>query len=250
MKRAMIFCSVFGCGLTMGCTKSKPTAKDPDSTGSPSVKSSSQLDLDQRKLAKNNLQAITLAIHNYHDSYGALPNVEIKAKPGKTNLSWRVHLLPFLEEQRLYLEFKLDEPWDSPANKRLIAKMPKVYAPVHAKAQPGMTFTRGFTGKGTPFEEGLKLIFGDLADGSSNTVGVIEAGDAVIWTQPGNDIPFDKTKPLPKLGGDVDGDFHAALFNGSGIVIKRDFDEVAMKSAITRNGGEIVDMQKLSPAKK
>lgn len=256
MMRAMMFCCVVGCGLAVGCSKSKPTAKNPDPVTvliddpSQSMEPIGTVDDDQRRLAKNNLHVIMEAVFTYFDSYSTMPNVEIKTKPGKTKLSWRVHVLPYLDQQKLYAEFKLDEPWDSATNKALIGKMPKVCAPVHAKVDPGMTFTRGFAGPGAPFEEGKKLKFLSFPDGSSNTIGLIEAGDAVVWTQPGNEIPFDKTKPLPKLGGDVDGDFHAALFNGLGIVIKRDYDEAAMKGAITINGGEVPEMQKLTPMKK
>ena len=48
---------------------------------------------------------------------------------GKALLSWRVALLPFLEENELYKQFHLDEAWDSDHNKKLLAKMPRVFAP-------------------------------------------------------------------------------------------------------------------------
>src|SRR5262249_46508298 len=77
---------------------------------------------DGRELAKarrqsiNNLKEIALAMHNRHDTYGFLPASAIYSKNGKPLLSWRVELLPFLDQQELYRQFHLDEPWDSEHN--------------------------------------------------------------------------------------------------------------------------------------
>src|SRR5260370_4929892 len=68
----------------------------------------------------NNLKQIGLALHNYNDAYARLPAVANFDKQGKPLLSWRVHLLPFIEQEDLYKEFHLDEPWDSEHNKQLI----------------------------------------------------------------------------------------------------------------------------------
>ena len=56
-------------------------------------------------------------------------------------------------------------------------------------------------------------------------------------------------KPLPMLGKDIDGVFHAARLDGSVFLLKRDFDAEAMKAAITVAGGEVVDFELLSPKK-
>lgn len=79
---------------------------------------------------------------------------------------------------------------------------------------------------------------------------MIEAGESVIWTKPDSDIPFDPKKPLPPLGKDIDGVFHAAWLDGSVIRIKRDFDTEAMMAAITISGGEVFQSELLFPEKK
>ncbi|HMC89933.1 MAG TPA: DUF1559 domain-containing protein, partial [Gemmataceae bacterium] len=72
----------------------------------------------------NNLKQLGLALHNYHDTYGRFPAVANFDKDGKPLLSWRVHLLPFLDEGQLYREFHLNEPWDSAHNKKLVSRLP------------------------------------------------------------------------------------------------------------------------------
>ncbi len=200
-------------------------------------------------VSENNLKQLALAMHNFHDTYNALPKPAIMSKDGKPLLSWRVAILPFIEQNQLYQEFKLDEPWDSPANKKLLAKMPRIYEPVRGKTKvPHSTYYQVFVGPMTMFEVGKKALrLQDTLDGTSNTVMIVEAGEAVPWTKP-EDLPFDpKGKTLPKLGGLFPDGFFAAMGDGSTRWISRNFDPATMRAVITRNGGEVIQPDKLNP---
>ncbi|OWK46735.1 DUF1559 domain-containing protein [Fimbriiglobus ruber] len=197
----------------------------------------------ERVASENNLKQIGLALHGYHDVYGQFPN-NITSKAGKPLLSWRVQLLPFLEEGELYSKFKLDEPWDSEHNKPLVKKLPKIYAPIRVKAKPGETFYQGFTGNGAFFEPTAKINIAGITDGTSNTVMIVEAGTPVIWSKP-DDIPFDPTKPLPKLGGMFDGEFSLLVADGSTLRVKKDFDADEFGKCVTRAGGEVSSFDKI-----
>jgi hypothetical protein len=86
-----------------------------------------------RAKSQNNLKQLGIAIHSYHDVHGFLPT-DVRDADGKPLLSWRVLLLPYLEQEPLYRRFKLDEPWDSENNKPLLALMPEVLrSPMQAK---------------------------------------------------------------------------------------------------------------------
>jgi hypothetical protein len=192
----------------------------------------------------NNMKQFGIAHYNYYDVTGAMAT-DIVDKNGKALLSWRVQLLPYLEQDHIYKQFKLDEPWDSADNKKLIAMMPKVYAPIRVKAKEGETFYQCFTGKDALFGAGKKVSLAGIADGTSNTIIAIEAGDPVIWTKPA-DIAYDEKKPLPKLGGMFDGNFHIGLADGSVMWVRKGFDEKTLRGAITPAGGEVLDMKKLT----
>jgi len=172
--------------------------------------------------SKNNLQQIGLAIHNFNDQHNGLP-VGIADKSGKPGLSWRVAILPLIEQDNLYKQFKLDEPWNSDHNKKLIAMMPKIFSPPGASTN-GYTYYRGSTSKNAMLElpaqpaQAGQLIRGisiaRVPDGLSNTLLVGEASDPVIWTNP-EELPFTPGNP-PKFGGGVFADgFHALLGDGS-----------------------------------
>jgi len=89
----------------------------------------------------------------YHDVNKAFPAPTVYSKDGKPLLTWRVQLLPFLEQQKLFEEFKLDEPWDSPHNIKLLAKMPPQYI-AHGRKGSDLTTTcwQVFVGNGAAFE--------------------------------------------------------------------------------------------------
>jgi uncharacterized protein (TIGR03067 family) len=194
-----------------------------------------------------NLKIIGLAMHNYADANrGTFPPAAICAKDGKPLLSWRVAILPYLDQNNLLKEFKLDEPWDSEHNKKLLDKMPKVYAPpgVDTK-EPNMTFYRVFAGPGTVFDGKMGKRIVAVTDGLSNTILVVEAGEAVPWTKP-DPLPYAAGKPLPKLGGLFKEGFTVLMGDGSTRFLRRNADPQILRAAITCAGGEVVDLDKIT----
>jgi Protein of unknown function (DUF1559) len=186
-------------------------------------------------VSENNLKQLALAMHNYASTYGTFPPAAQTDKDGKALLSWRVLILPYIEEDRLYNEFKLNEPWDGPNNKKLIERMPKVFA-VGDKAGSN-TYYRVFHGKGAAFEGAKGLKIADFTDGTSNTLLIVEADTPVPWTKP-DELEFDAKKDLPKLGGLDKDNFYAAFADGSVKKLPKTIDKDKLKAYITRNGGE------------
>jgi hypothetical protein len=197
------------------------------------------------KASRKNVEQIALAVINCSDTNNGRMPTDILDKDGKPLLSWRVAILPYVEQDNLYKRFKLDEPWDGPNNKKLIERMPKLYAPVRVKAKAGETFYQRFVGKGALFGPKQQPTYpASISDGTSNTALVVEAGEPVVWTKPA-DLPFDANKALPKLGGLFDGEFHVGLCDGSAMLVKKDFDKAAMKRLVTPAAGDIVDKDDL-----
>ncbi len=89
---------------------------------------------------------ILLAMHNYYDVHKSFPPAKRQRDAeGKSKLSWRVYLLPFVEQNELYQQFHLDEAWDSPHNKQLLDKMPDVYKSNAYGDQSRVTIKPGYT---------------------------------------------------------------------------------------------------------
>jgi hypothetical protein len=212
------------------------------------------------KLSEDNLKKIGKAIHAYADDHKNIAprNFPIEERrPGKKGtpseelkkkllLSWRVGILPYLGENDLYKQFKLDEAWDSDNNKKLIEKMPTVFKPVRGKVKEGETYYQGFAGENSFLDPRFgHNIPASIPDGLSNTGMIFEAAEPVIWTKPA-DIPFDVKKPVPKIGGQFDGESLALLCDGTVIHLKKNPDDAEMKNLIQpADGNGIPDWTKL-----
>jgi hypothetical protein len=213
---------------------------DPATTGLALMEAVQRMrDAAARAQGQNNLKQIALAMHNYLATYNRFPAQAAYDKNGKPMLSWRVTILPYIEQQNLYNQFHLDEPWDSEHNKKLLAKMPKIYAtPQDDKTvKEHKTYYQGFFGKGAFFEgkKGLRMP-ADFPDGTSNTFMIVEASKAVPWTKP-EDIPYDPAKPLPKLGLPGAAAFMASLCDGSVRTCSHKISEKTLHLVIQRNDG-------------
>jgi len=201
-----------------------------------------------RSRSANNLKQIGMAMHLHHDNHGTFPAHAIYSKDGQMPLlSWRVAILPFIEEQALYNQFKLDEPWDSEHNKKLIAKMPKTYEPVGLGAKgEGLTYYQVFTGKDSVFDGPNKAKMpGSFKDGTSNTVLAVEAKEPVIWTKPDDLVLPKMGDKMPELGGMFTNGMNLLFCDASVQWVRTDIDPVTLRAIITPSGGEVVDRNKL-----
>jgi hypothetical protein len=201
-----------------------------------------------RLQAQNNLKQIGIAFHNYHDTYGLLPihgvgpkGVALKNPTDKPLLSWRVAILPYIGEGALYKEFKLDEPWDSEHNKKLITKMPAIYAGLGKPNKLGETHLQMVIGP-SALRPGMRMP-ASFPDGTSNTIAVIEAANTVTWTKP-DDVMLPGKEPSKdlkkKFGGQFPGGFNVLLWDGSVRWVRDSVSDRTLYQAITPAGGEVL----------
>jgi hypothetical protein len=194
-----------------------------------------------RNVAINNLKQISIALQNYLDTKGTFPAAA--GGPG-SQLSWRVQILPFVEEgPQLYSQFHLDEPWDSAHNRALLDKMPDVFKNPGRDLPAGKTSYLAVTGPGTAFGDG-KTGAGlrDFRDGMSNTAMIVEADadQGVDWTKP-DDWQFNPSDPERGLGKLRRSGFLAAFGDAHIAFIDQQTDPEVVKAMMTRDGGERVE---------
>jgi prepilin-type processing-associated H-X9-DG protein len=192
----------------------------------------------------NNLKQIALAMHNYHDRHRSFPPAYTVDKSGKPLLSWRVLILPFIEQDALYREFHLDEPWDSPHNRTLIDRMPETYrCPMSSAKRADLGKTAYLTprGKSTVFpgSEGVKIQ--SITDGTSNTIFVVDASNdrAVVWTKP-DDWDVEPALDLKGVFGHHPSGTNFAFADGWVRFIKDKVDPKVLEKLLTRDGGEVI----------
>ena len=190
-------------------------------------------------ISRNHLKQIGLAMHNYHDVHNQFPAYS-KSDSGRPLLSWRVHLLPYLENAALYKEFHLDEPWDSDHNKTLIDRMPQVFkSPGVKSSKLGMTTYQTVMGEDMLFKpNGGKVAMRDVTDGTSNTAMAIDVSFEfeTIWTKPGDLMP-DLARMRTALHDRFQNGGLVLMTDGSVRKLQDDVDDAMLMNLFVRNDG-------------
>lgn len=157
------------------------------------------------------LKQIGVALHQYHDKYECFPPAYVQGPDNKPWHSWRVLLLPFLDEQELYERYRFDEPWDGPHNRELQAHRPEVYASgLQQSPLKSVTTYLGVVSRRTMWPANYCVKISDVTDGTSNTIMLLEnASSDVVWSEPREmrekdalallrpDNPDQPSKPFP-----------------------------------------------------
>lgn len=193
----------------------------------------------RRSESTNQLKRIAMAMHTYADAFKHFPLAAITDSEDRPLLSWRVTILPYIDQAPLYKQFHLDEPWDSEHNRKLIDHMPHVYRSFASLAPRDRTSFVVATGAGTVFEGTPGTGFGDITDGTSNTLMVFEADDehAAIWTKP-DDYKFDPEHPSAGFTSPYP-DGRLLLFcDGSVHFIRQKLDDETIRRLILRSDGK------------
>jgi hypothetical protein len=196
--------------------------------------------------SQDNLKMLGLAFHGYHEKHGHFPPAAVAGQNGQKH-SWRVALLPFLDRQDLYDQYRFDEPWDSEANRKVLKQMPDIYrAPRDDKDSSHASYFV-FAGKGTPFsgDEGVKA--SSFVDGTSNTILVVEVKKEVPWTKP-EDIAYPPSAiegAKPPFTGWYDDRLMTALADGSARAFPINLDQKVSQALIEIADGTVIDWSKI-----
>lgn len=146
----------------------------------------------RRDACNYNMKQIALGLQVYADIYHCFPPAYIADDQGRPMHSWRVLILPYIEQRVLYDKYDFSEPWDGPHNSLLAVQMPACYrCPSDGgPSTAGATNYLAVSGPQTIWPASGCTPFGQVKDGSSNTLAVLEvAGWNVPWMEP-RDLPY------------------------------------------------------------
>lgn len=192
----------------------------------------------QQKL--NSLKQIGLAIHNYHNQYQHLPPRCFTDPAGKPLHSWRVAILPFIEQQAVYKALNLKEAWNAASNQKLTATMIPLYT--NSKSEPTKTTFRAPVMMGSLWQgDGPPKRFQDLTDGLSATIAIIDAPQsaATSWADPKPWV-ISAENPMADVFGDRD-TATALMLDGAVRTLKKsEMNNEKLRAMLTTAGGEAI----------
>jgi hypothetical protein len=203
----------------------------------------------KRSQCKYNLNQIGVALHNYHDIFGCFPPAFIADENGRPIHSWRVLILPFLGQVPLYNKYRFDEPWDGPNNSKLAGTILPVYncpSDDHGESNPSITTNYvAIVGGETAWPESGTTVFGDIRDGTSNTLLVVEvANSGIHWMEP-RDLHVVQMAPTinAKSGQGISsrhtGGAHGLIADGSVRFIADSLSAEDLRAWLTAHAGDV-----------
>ena len=205
---------------------------------------------------ENNLKQIGISLHNYHDVHNAFPPLYTVDANGKPLHSWRVLILPFIEQSVLYEAIRLNEPWDSEHNKQFHNRViPQYVCPKNEiEGDKNCHYSVIVSDGGRPITGGSfvpaaneKTMTGSalyqITDGTSNTLAVVEVKEGFCWMDPTADITFEEflkgINGKGRVGSNHRGGANGLLFDAVVRFLPDDIPAETLRALGTPNGGEL-----------
>jgi hypothetical protein len=204
----------------------------------------------RRSECTGDLFYLRFALQNYHEANGCFPPPYVADAEGRPMHSWRVLILPFIDQAPLYNEYRFDEPWDGPNNRKLAGRI-NMYAFHCASDAPAWgepdTLTANFlavVGPGMAWQEGTCTRLSDITDDPDTTLLLVEVADSgVHWMEP-RDLHILQMAPTinPQGGQGISsrhaGGAHVATAGGRVRFLPDKLPAATIRGLLTINGGE------------
>lgn len=202
----------------------------------------------QRSQCISNLKRIGLGLQNYADAYGCFPPAHVTDKVGKPLHSWRVLILPFIEQKALYDRYDFSEPWDGPHNSLLAKAMPPCFRCPNDAGNNGQTTSYvAIVGVETLWQADRGTTFTEITDGAAMTLAVVEAvGAKIPWMAP-QDLPFSATanginsKQGLGMSSGHPGGVCAVFADGHTQILEQTLPVELLRALCTKAGGETIN---------
>ncbi len=201
-------------------------------------------------LCRNTLKQIGIALQTYHDAHHCFPPAYFADEHGTPTHSWRAILLPYFESEevdRLANQYRFDEPWNGPNNRKLLDKAPYPYRCMSDGGNESETSYLAIVGPDSMWRGTQPIAIPEMIDGTSKTMAIVECCDSgVNWLEP-RDITFNdaiagvnRVTGRPGIRSPHGRGANALFASGSVQMLEFLIDPSVIRAALTPAGGESV----------
>lgn len=205
----------------------------------------------RRTACKNNLKQLGLAMHNSHDTFDRFP----ATAGGEPPMSWRVALLPYVDQTPLFNRYDFAKRWDESPNAAFLLQEIRSYR-CPGVQRPADEQGRFFTSYVAPvgphsiLQREQSMLLEDVTDGASYTIAVVEAcGLELLWTEPrdfdvtqgpvGIDLKgHGRTDSPGVMSGYHTGGVHVLFGDGAVRFLSQKTDPAVLNALLTADGGD------------
>jgi hypothetical protein len=209
----------------------------------------------RRSMCNNHIRQVTLALQSYEYKHGHFPPAYIADKDGRPMHSWRVLILPYMDHDDIYQQYRMDEPWDGPNNRKLWrVRIPEYECPEQNDNGNPTTSYVAVAGPETVWHGTKPVSIEEISDDRTNTIMVVEmANSGIRWMEP-RDLDFStlQLKINPKEGVGISSlhrdvswlrsllGAYVGMADGSVRFLPTDYPPENIKAMLTIGGGENV----------
>lgn len=173
----------------------------------------------------NNFRQVGLSMHNYHAVYNKFPFDVSDREDLNNELSWRVRVLPYLDQNAMYEQMDVAAGPSTDANANFAEKMPSIF---------------GADGKlaNVVWIKSNAKSFREITDGTSNTIVLIELTKGEPWLKNGG-LSIDEAVAL--VTGLADGEeLIAMLYDGSSRRLTNKINKETLQNLFNPADGNVI----------
>ena len=207
---------------------------------------------------RNNMRVLAIALLNFESAYNRFPSARNAGSDSEYQHSWRAIILPFVESSPLNGQYRMNEPWSSPFNTKLISHRFGDYCrcPLNRELEEKLTEYLAVVGDRAVLCTDRGRTVSDITDGTSKTIMLIEVPHKKVnWAEPRDLTMLEAIEFLsnPPNSNDYghpmsEGCFykpsrgvHVAFADGWTRLLKLPISRKHAEGLLTINGEELID---------